>query len=118
MTNKYYYQGKLVRTSKTHDYSFAVIRERKDGTFTLIACSKTKELAERRLNSEMSNSKHNLKAEEERLKRMKRGLKVPKWWSKEENTIAGLEQLIEDRKKSIERYYEEAKVVELEKVEA
>ena len=29
---KFYYKGPLVRTSKTHDYNWAIIDELKDGT--------------------------------------------------------------------------------------
>lgn len=43
---KFYYQDKLVRTSKTHHYAFAVICENKNG-FSVWACASTRELAEK-----------------------------------------------------------------------
>ena len=32
---KFYYKGQLVRTSKTHDYNWAIIDELKDGTLVV-----------------------------------------------------------------------------------
>lgn len=35
---KFYYNGRLVRTSKTHDYKWAVIEEMDDGTLKIYGC--------------------------------------------------------------------------------
>lgn len=35
---KFYYKGQLVRTSKTHDYKWAVIEEMDDGTLKIYGC--------------------------------------------------------------------------------
>lgn len=35
---KFYYKGRLVRTSKTHDYKWAVIEEMDDGTLKIYGC--------------------------------------------------------------------------------
>ena len=38
---KFYYKGQLVRTSKTHDYNWAIIDELKDGTLVVWAAGLT-----------------------------------------------------------------------------
>lgn len=35
---KFWYKGQLVRTSKTHDYNWAVIEEKEDGTLVVRGC--------------------------------------------------------------------------------
>lgn len=113
---EYYYNGKLIRTSKTHNYTHAVLRFSKDGEkFRVVACASSKELAERRMMTEMSNTKHNMKAMEERIRLMKMGRKVPKWYDDDLNTLDGCIKYVEDCKVAIENYYANARVVELEK---
>jgi len=43
---KFYYKDQLVRTSKNHHYTHAVIRETENG-FSTFACASSRELAER-----------------------------------------------------------------------
>lgn len=44
---KFYYKGKLIRTSKTHHYTHAIIYNREDGTFACHGCSATEQGAEK-----------------------------------------------------------------------
>lgn len=44
---KYYYKGKLVRTSKTHHYTHAIIRHEENGVFTCVGCSSSEQGAEK-----------------------------------------------------------------------
>lgn len=46
---KFYYEGQLIRTSKTHHYSFACINRNKndDGKFSVYGCSATRAGAEK-----------------------------------------------------------------------
>lgn len=43
---KFYYKGQLVRTSKTHDYKWAVVEEKDDGSFEVYGCRSKREAAE------------------------------------------------------------------------
>ena len=43
---KFYYKGQLVRTSKTHDYKWAVVEEKDDGSLEVYACRTKREAAE------------------------------------------------------------------------
>lgn len=47
---KYFYKGQLVRTSKNHHYTHAIIRHNEDGTFTCMGCSSSKAGAEKMMN--------------------------------------------------------------------
>ena len=116
---KYYYNNELIRTSKTHsNYTHAVLQFKKDGTFRVVACAKSKELAERRMMSEMSNTKHNLKYIEERLRKLQRGYKVQRKVNikgfPDENTINGCMEYVKYYQDVINNYYATAKVVEIE----
>lgn len=44
---KFYYNGKLVRSSKTREYKYAVVRETADGKIVVWGCSSTREGAEK-----------------------------------------------------------------------
>lgn len=35
---KFYYKGRLVRTSKTHNYNWAILEEKDDGTLKIYGC--------------------------------------------------------------------------------
>lgn len=48
---KFYYNGQLVRTSKTRNYKYAIVRESGD-KIKVYACSETLENASKRLQSE------------------------------------------------------------------
>ena len=43
---KFYYKGQLVRTSKTHDYNWAIIDELKDGTLVVWGCRADRKAAD------------------------------------------------------------------------
>ena len=43
---KFYYKGQLVRTSKTHDYNWAIIDELKDGTLVVWGCRADRKTAD------------------------------------------------------------------------
>lgn len=47
---KFYYNGQLLRTSKTHDYTHAVIREDEEGHYRLWGCASTYSGAAKALN--------------------------------------------------------------------
>lgn len=44
---KFYYKGQLMRTSKNHHYTHAVIRHNEDGTITCMGCSSSEQGAEK-----------------------------------------------------------------------
>jgi hypothetical protein len=35
---KFYYKEKLIRTSKNHDYNWAILQEKPDGTYRCFGC--------------------------------------------------------------------------------
>lgn len=49
---KFYYNGQLIRTSKTRHYKYAIIHESGD-KLKVFACSETRENAQKRLESEI-----------------------------------------------------------------
>lgn len=119
---KFYYKDILVRTSETHHYTHAVIVENEQGGISRIyACCSSRELAERRYNSEMSNNVRNRDFFKELLKAREDGkdkfyfkgkikfTKEFKRWTNE-----SLQEDIEDYDRIIKRYYKTAKIVELE----
>lgn len=67
---KFYYNGKLVRTSKTHEYKYGVYSANQD---KVIACSATREGAEAHITRIMSDSRDRLKTYEGALKALKAG---------------------------------------------
>lgn len=50
---KFYYKGQLVRTSKTRNYKYAIVRENGD-KIKVYACSETRENAQKRLQAEIN----------------------------------------------------------------
>lgn len=48
---KFFYKGQLVRTSKTRNYTHAIIREKADGTPVVYCCSSTLDGAAKQLNT-------------------------------------------------------------------
>ena len=47
---KFYYNGQLMRTSKTHHYTHAIIRHNDDESITCMGCSSSKQGAEKLMN--------------------------------------------------------------------
>lgn len=52
---KFYYKGQLVRTSKTHDYNWAIIDELKDGTLEVWGCRADRKAAEAEANYQLKH---------------------------------------------------------------
>lgn len=71
---KYYYNGQLIRTSKNHVYSHAVIIE-KDGKYNVFGCRKTLEDAQALINSEISGCRRRIGNANEAIKAMTAGKK-------------------------------------------
>ena len=67
---KFYYNDKLVRTSKTHIYTHAVMFNE-----NLIACSSSYDLAVKRLNEFISKNDKNMEYYEEVITKYENGIK-------------------------------------------
>ena len=116
---KFYYNNVLVRTSKTHVYTHAVMT--KDGK--LVGCRTGKEAAEGIITSEINGAERELENLNRALKAMQNGEK--KYLYKEARrscyitfqqgrTVAYYEEAIEDMNKWIANVRENWMVVELE----
>lgn len=71
MANKFYYNGKLVRTSKTHVYTHAVINEKGD----VLRCSSTEVLAKAFITSELSRAENEIIDSDKAIKALRNGEK-------------------------------------------
>ena len=120
---KFYYNNTLVRTSKTHNYTHAIITENESGIDIVYACASSYELAKKRYDSEMNNAKNNLEfckallnAKENNKKTFmyKGKSKSVKEYQYEYCTIENLKKNIDSDTKYINAYYHNAKIVELE----
>ena len=106
---KFYYNGKLVRTSKTHNYNYALIWFKDNGELVTIACSEKLEVIEAR------------KAESIKMN-YKQGLEymldcnAKKYQHNELYRRTFTEAEIEQERKDLEKYKNELKIVKLEKV--
>lgn len=117
---KFYYNGKLIRTSKNHIYTHAVIN---NTTGALIGCRKSLELAEAIKTGEINRYYHAIAEQEAAIKALKAGKKGI-WlkdgrhsWYKEftdKHTVEYFEECIESLKRSIEYFSENWEIVELE----
>lgn len=67
---KFFYDGKLVRTSKTKVYTHAVINTETGG---LIGCSSSRELAQKKVDSEISYCNSRIAEDERALKALTSG---------------------------------------------
>lgn len=119
---KFYYNGKLVRTSKNHIYTHAVIDQT---TGDLKGCRANKDTALSIISSEISRIEKQIKSCEIAIKALKagksyyvvreRGGSYPIRFKDCHNpTVEGFTDYIEDYKKRIESIRENWKVVELE----
>lgn len=66
---KFYYQGKLVRTSKTHNYKYGVFTKEND----CLACASSFELAQNSIASATMFKRSSLKSYNKILKAIKQG---------------------------------------------
>ena len=69
---KFYYNGKMIRTSKNHIYTHAVINKE---TGALIGCRKSLELAEAIKTGEINRYYHAIAVHEAEIKALKAGKK-------------------------------------------
>ena len=75
---KFYYDGKLVRTSKTHEYHYGIYNKRFE---RMRSCHSTKELAEKELNTYINQPLNWNENTKEAIKAFQSGKKG--YWSKE-----------------------------------
>lgn len=54
---KFYYNGKLIRTSANHEYTHACIREKADGSFVVLGCRTSRDAAEAIKRSKISQNR-------------------------------------------------------------
>jgi len=71
MANKFYYNGKLVRTSKTHVYTHAVINDNGD----VLRCSANEKLARSFMTSEISRAETTIRDCDRAIKAIQNGEK-------------------------------------------
>lgn len=97
---KFYYDGKLMRTSRTHYYNYGVYRITDE---KCISCSGTRLGAEKALNQKLSNTRKNIKFYNDWLDG-----KVNK--SKYDYTDEEIQRFLESSERAVKSY----KIVELE----
>ncbi len=73
---KFYYEDKLIRTSKTHVYTHALIGQ----SGKAITCSATREGCEKELLRRLHNIERSLMNHENALKAQAAGKKQVRWW--------------------------------------
>ena len=117
---KFYYNGKKVRESKTHEYKYAAISTK---TGKVLKCSATKEGAQEIINRYISERENEIKTCENILRAIETGAKsfyvvcgrkTEYCKLKEFHTIENTKERIESCKKAIENILTTWKVVELE----
>ena len=71
---KFYYKDKLLRTSKTHEYTHAVVCEDEElGTLKCIGCRSTRQGAESFLNSELNGLRTSIASYREAIELVNQG---------------------------------------------
>lgn len=122
---KYYYNGILIRTSKTHDYRYAVVGELKDGKYDSLGCRSKKEDAEELLNSKIRKSANNITTYQDHIKAIENGesgwtstFKGRKYYHRftADDTVEKYERWIAIEEEQIRHTIETYKVVELERI--
>lgn len=124
---KHYYNGKLLRTSKSHKYAYAVIDDSKKINF-LIGCSASLESAQALISSEISRSKVHIdnykkmidaKENGKKYVDVKVGRKIYRQYVSDykDYSIESFKEDIAHMESYIEHIEEHYKVVELEVVE-
>jgi hypothetical protein len=115
---KFYYNGKLIRTSKTHEYKYAVIANDE-----CLTCSATMDGAQKFINRYINERKDEIKTCENIIRAIEAGAKsfyavygrtTEHCKLREHHTIADTKERIEICKKAIERMTTSWKVVEIE----
>jgi hypothetical protein len=118
---KFYYNGKLVRTSKTHEYKYAVIATNRDDK--VLTCSTTKNGAQAFINRYISEREDDIKTSENIIKAIEsgargfyavRGRKTDYINIRDDHSVEYSRGRIEECKRAIEFYLTYWKVVELE----
>lgn len=77
---KFYYEGKLVRTSKTHEYHYGIYDKHYK---TMRSCHSTRELAEKELNTYINQPLNWIENEKNAIKALQSGKKY--YFAKEGN---------------------------------
>lgn len=117
---KFYYNGELVRTSKNHIYTHAVINTENNAC---MGCRANKENAEAIITSEIASNEKRIANSETAIKALENGksgyyVKDGRhtWYCKfsKENTVAWYNDCIESRRERIDYIKNNWKVVELE----
>lgn len=121
---KFYYEGKLVRTSKTHEYKFAAIDVSKaDGEkISALKCSATHEGAKSEIDRKRNNALNAITHYEQMIKAIENGYKH--MWAKEcghaykidltKYSIDELRSYIDSERKYLDYIQMNFKVVQLE----
>lgn len=116
---KFYYNNKLVRTSKTHEYKYALIWE---GTGNLVMCSATREGCEKEIKSRIGHCREAIENYENIIKAINNGSK--KFLAKAGrksfyidipvDSVEKCKEYIGHEREKIEAYIRKMKIVELE----
>lgn len=119
---KFYYNNKLMRTSKTHEYKYAVVSFR-TGEPVCLGCSATRSGAEAKITELTEWSRRNIASCENALKALRSGRKYYDWVDGRRTCPVKLEvsdteesfiESIERSKAHIKQIHENCKIVELE----
>ena len=123
---KFYYNGQLMRTSKNHNYTHAVVIEREDGTIRCYGCHKDRKGCEAEINRQINECNRGIENANAAIKALNAGKAgyYPKYSRNKscyvpfkectDPTVKHYEDWIEQNKASIERIRRTWKVVELE----
>jgi hypothetical protein len=120
---KFYYNNKLMRTSKTHEYKYAVVKVKENGELVCYGCSATRKGAEAKITELTEWSRRNIASCENALKALRSGRTYYDWVDgrrtsrtklEEGDTEESLNERIEGSKANIKRIHETCKIVELE----
>lgn len=111
---KYYYNNQLIRTSKNHKYTHAVIERNEDGSFGCIACSSSEDGARKSKQKEAGYYERRIRNYEAAIKALKDG-KSGYYWKDgrhtdfvkfdKERTVEHYEDLIKQDQKSLDRIH-------------
>lgn len=118
---KFYYNGKKVRESKTHEYKYAVIATNRNDK--VLSCSATMNGAQAFINRYIAENNDGIKTSENIIKALEtgakgfyavRGRKTDYIKIREDHSIEYSRKRIEECKRAIEFYLSNWKIVELE----
>lgn len=123
---KFYYNDQLMRTSKNHNYTHAVVIEREDGTIRCYGCHKDRKGCEAEITREINSCHTGIENAQAAIKALnagkagyysKYGRGKSCWIPFKEcthPTVERYEECINDRKATIDKINRTWKVVELE----